>query len=138
VTCSRPLLALVATAAALALTGCAGDPARDHAGVRDGEIVQAIQNLDGVDSSDVELDDSFGNGSRYEGDVEVALGADAGCVLVQTLGLLKQGRPGVALSSVTVRQGDVTLTVNDLTPEQQRVLDTTIVAADGDPVIPAC
>lgn len=136
---SRALPALIATAAALVLAGCAESGTRDDdAASRDNQITQAIAELDGVTSSTVEFDDTFGNGSRYEGDVEVAAGADASCVLVQTLALLTQGRPGVALSSVAVHQGDVTLTVNDLTREQERVLDSTSVPADGHPVAPRC
>jgi len=135
----RALPALVATAAAFILSGCAGGGARDDAAVsRDNQITQAIERLDGVTASTVGFDDSFGNGSRYEGDVEVAAGADASCVLVQTLGLLMQGRPGVALSSVAVRQGGLTLTVNDLTPEQERRVDAISVPADGRPVVPRC
>jgi hypothetical protein len=138
VTRSRPLLGLVVIAMTLALPGCADPRARDDAGVRDDEILQAIEDLEGVEFADVEFDNSFGYGSRYRGDVEVTVGADAGCVLVQTMGLLKQGRPGVALSSVAVRQGDVTLTLNDLTPEQVRVVDAATTPADGRPVVPVC
>jgi hypothetical protein len=135
---SRPLLGLVAIAAALALPGCADDGARADARARDDAIIQAIEDLDGVQFTDVEFDNSFGYGSRYRGDVEITAGADASCVLMQTLGLLKQGRPGVALSSVRVHQGDSTLTLNDLAPEQLRVVNAATTPADGHPVAPDC
>lgn len=125
-------------AAAFVVTGCAVGGSPDHGGVPDEDVTQAIRALDGVDTSDVRFDDSFGNGSRYRGDVEVAPEGDPGCVLVQTLGLLRQGRPGVALSSVEVRQGDVVLTLNDLTAKQARALSSTTAPADGVLRVPAC
>lgn len=133
---TRPRIVLP-VAAMLALAGCAAGASPDGR-VPDDTIIRTIAGLDGVDASDVRFDDSFGNGSRYLGDVEVARDADAGCVLVQTLGLLKQGRPGVALSSVAVRQGDLVLTLNDLTTEQARELNATTAPADGTPRVPVC
>lgn len=125
--------------AVLALTGCTPRNASEEPrGVPDEEIVQAIAALDGVESSEVEFDGSFGNGSRYRGDVDVTADADAQCVLVQTLGLLRQGRPGVALSSVEVHQGDATLTVSDLTPEQSKALNETAAPGDGVLRVPDC
>jgi hypothetical protein len=125
--------------ALVALSGCALRSASEETrGVPDDTIVRAIADLDGVEGADVEFDDSFGNGSRYRGDVEVAADADAGCVLVQTLGLLRQGRPGVALSSVEVRQGETALTVDDLTPEQSTALNETTAPEDGVLRVPDC
>lgn len=135
---SRALVAFALALGVLAVSGCVGEQRQDDALARDDVILHAIATLDGVDSSDVEFDNSFGNGSRYEGDVVVAPDADARCVLVQTLGLLQQGRPGVALSSVTVIQGATALTVDDLTPEQQSSLQATAASPGGAPVVPGC
>jgi hypothetical protein len=130
--------ALIAGAATVLLAGCAPDAARADRGVPDDEIIAGIAALDGVVATDVEFDDSFGYGARYRGGVDVARDADAGCVLTQTLGLLRQGRPGVALSSVMVRQGDTVLTLNDLSPAEAQVVDAMTAAPDGAPVVPGC
>lgn len=135
----RTRTTVAVAAAVLALAGCAsGRVARETAGVPDEVIVAAIASLDGVAATDVQFDDSFGYGSRYRGDVDVAADADARCVLVRTLGLLRQGRPGVALSSVEVHQGDATLTVSDLTPGESAALTATTAPPDGVLRIPVC
>ncbi|WP_147795421.1 hypothetical protein [Cellulomonas sp. Y8] len=136
---TRLIAASTAVAAALALSGCVTTTSgRDTGGVPDEEIAQAIADLDGVEATDVEFDDSFGYGSRYSGVIEVTASADAGCVLVRSLGLLKQGRPGVALSSVEVHHGDTTLTINDLASDQLQALNATTAPADGTLRVPVC
>lgn len=136
---NRAIVASIAVSTALALSGCVATASDgDARGVPDEEIARAIADLDGVEATDVEFDDSFGYGSRYSGDIEVAANADAGCVLVRSLTLLKQGRPGVALSSVEVHHGHTTLTINDLTSDQFRALNATTAPADGRLRVPAC
>jgi hypothetical protein len=124
----------VATITAL-LAGCSADPPER---VPDAALLDAITSLDGVTSSTVEYRNVFGYGPRYTGEVTVSGAADAACVLYQALGVLKQGRPGIRLSGVTVDQGGEHLALGDLSAEAQSAVETTPVSSDGGPVIPDC
>jgi hypothetical protein len=130
----------VASAAAMAiittlLAGCSADPPER---VPDSALLDAITSLDGVTSSTVEYRNVFGYGPRYTGEVTVSETADAACVLYQALGVLKQGRPGIRLSGVTVAQGGEHLALGDLSAEARSAVETTPVSSHREPVIPDC
>lgn len=105
----------------------------------DATLFATVAALDGVASSDLSYQNDFGNSNIYSGHVELEPDADAGCVLVQTLGVLAQGHAGADLAYVTVQQGDRSLSLQDIPGDVWRSLRSAAERVDATtPEVPEC
>jgi hypothetical protein len=132
----RVAASLVAVVGLLPVCGCSQQAPEE--GVPDATLFTTISSLTGVASTDLSFSDELGNSRTYSGTVTVSPGADARCVLYQVSGVLEQGHRGSDSASVTVVQGDRSLSPGDLPPEVWPELQSLEPRAPDTPTIPDC
>jgi hypothetical protein len=120
----------------LVIGGCSQRGSED--GVPDATLFTTISSLTGVASADLSFSDELGNTRTYSGTVTVSPDADARCVLYQVSGVLEQGHRGSDSASVTVVQGDRSLSPGDLPPGVWPELQSLEPRAPDTPTIPDC
>lgn len=89
------------------LAGCSHGPTASkptYTPVPDAVLYARIAKINGVESSDLNWVNRFGQSNSYGGDIHVRAGVDAAHVLDEALAILRMGRPGAFYTSVEVFQ----------------------------------